>query len=203
MIDLEDIRIYLPKYLSPETEEKLFADLADFPDNIDDRMYGFEGIEDEIIYQGDGIEDLLIIHLPDKKIAEKPALILSNTCDTEVHNKRIFNSNLVYTPLIKLSKYKHMLLEKNLFTEESIESHISQIKRQRITQVFYLPSGYGVQEECIVFFDKLNSCDSRYIERSKVSDLRLFSLSQYGFYLFLYKLSIHFTRLHEGVDRKY
>lgn len=111
MIDLEDIRIYLPKYLSPETEEKLFADLTDFPNNIDDRMYGFEGIEDDVIYQGDGIEDLLIIHLPDKRIDEKSALILSNTCDTDVHNERRFNSNLIYTPLIKLSKYKRLLLD--------------------------------------------------------------------------------------------
>jgi len=30
---------------------------------------------------------------------------------------------------------------------------------------------------------------------------RLFTLSDYGFYLFLFKLSLHLTRIREGVSR--
>ena len=203
MVDLEDIRLYLPKYLSPGTEEKLLQDLSDFPENIDQRMYGFYGKEEEIVYQGDCLDQMIIINLPDTKIKKSNAVVLSNTCDNDVKNIRKFSTNLVYTPLINLNKYISLLQNSGKFSEESISGHLSEIRNQKITQIFYFPSLEGSHEEHIIFFDRICSCDNRIIDRKKVSDLRKFSLSQYGFYLFLYKLSIHFTRIHEKVDRVY
>lgn len=203
MIDLEDIRLYLPKYLSPDNEEKLLKDLIDFPENIDSRMYEFYDKQESIIYQGDCLNDMLIINLPDTKIKKSKAVILSNTCDIDKENKRKFNSNILYTPIIDLDKYRELLIANKKYKEETINSHLDEIKKQKITQIFYLPPSSDIPEERIIFFDRICSCDSRYIDRDNVSAIRLFSLSQYGFYLFLYKLSIHFTRIHEGVDRKY
>jgi hypothetical protein len=201
MIDLDDIRLYLPKYLSPETEQKLLEDLSDFPSNIDERMY--TKLESETIFQGDCIKNLLIINLPNTETRETNSIIISNTCDIDVSNKRKFSSNLIYTPLIKLEKYKELLICYNIYSETSIKNHIEDIKKQRITQIFYLPPSAKINEETIVFFDRVCSCDNRYLERSNISEIRLFSLSQYGFYLFLFKLSIHFTRMYEGIDRTY
>ncbi len=45
MISVEDIQIYLPKYLSPDSEKSLFKELKQFPENIDDRMGGHFGSE--------------------------------------------------------------------------------------------------------------------------------------------------------------
>lgn len=35
----------------------------------------------------------------------------------------------------------------------------------------------------------------------QIKQKKIFTLSNYGFYMFLVKLSIHFTRVREGVDR--
>jgi hypothetical protein len=201
MIDLDDIKLYLPKYLSPETEQKLLEDLSEFPSNIDERMY--TNLESEIIFQGDCIKNLLIISLPNTETMKTNSIIISNTCDIDVSNKRKFSSNIIYTPLIKLEKYKELLISYNIYSETSIKNHIEDIKKQRITQIFYLPPSEKINEENIVFFDRVCSCDNRYLKRSNISEIRLFSLSQYGFYLFLFKLSIHFTRMYEGIDRTY
>ena len=40
------------------------------------------------------------------------------------------------------------------------------------------------------------------IERDKINYNRIFTLSDYGAYLFLLKLSIHFTRVQDKVERK-
>ncbi len=201
MIDLDDIRLYLPKYVSPETEKKLLEDLSDFPSNIDDRMY--TNLENKIIFQGDCIKDLLIINLPDTKIKKSNSIIISNTCDVDDKNERKFSSNIIYTPLIKLEKYKNILIKNKMYSERSILDHIEDIKKQRITQIFYLPPSANITEETFIFFDRVCNCDNRYLQRTDISEIRLFSLSQYGFYLFLFKLSIHFTRMYEGIDRKY
>ncbi len=91
--------------------------------------------------------------------------------------------------------------KKNIKTTQSIKQHINTIKRQRITQIFYLPKGKHLQEESIVFLDRINSCDNRIISSEKINDIRLFTLSNYGHYIFLVKLSMHFTRIYENVDR--
>lgn len=61
-MNLNDISLYLPKYLSVESTKELLKELDSFPDNIDKRFYS--NLEDEIIYQGDGIKDLLVVKLP-------------------------------------------------------------------------------------------------------------------------------------------
>ncbi|MBN1700018.1 MAG: hypothetical protein JW881_21085 [Spirochaetales bacterium] len=203
MLDLDDIKQFLPKYLSPETEDKLFSDLSLFPSNIDDRMYSYIEKDREIIYQGDCLKGLLVLNLPDKEIRAATSLILSNTCDIDVFNKRKYSSNIVYSPIFKISKYKKLLLEKRIYTESSIEDHLNDLKKQKITQTFFLPKGQGLFEDSFIFFDRICCCNNEYIKRKNISDIRIVSLSQYGFWLLLYKLSIHFNRMCERVDRKY
>jgi len=78
---IEDLKIYLPKFLSAESDHELFAGLKDFPNNIDTRLYTNFLTESEIIYQGDGINDMLVINLPNPEIKPVPSIVLSNTCD--------------------------------------------------------------------------------------------------------------------------
>ena len=110
---------------------------------------------------------------------------------------------MVYSPVIALEKYEKLLLDNGLFSSVALQAHVGAIRRQEITQIFYLPSSSADLPESIVFLDRLCHCDSAFIHREDVSARRLFSLSQYGLYLFLYKLSIHFTRFHENIDRAY
>ena len=64
MISLEEIRKYLPKYLSADVQEDLFAELKTFPDNMDQRLYTKALDGETNIFQGDGMKDLLFVNLP-------------------------------------------------------------------------------------------------------------------------------------------
>jgi hypothetical protein len=202
MLSLEEIKIYLPKYLSPESEENLFDQLKQFPENIDDRLYTNYVLDPQLIYQGDGIEGLLVVNLPDTQIRPARGMILSNTCDVDERNKRLFPSSLVYAPIFNLEKYQKGLLASEILKDAGqIEDHIYAIKKQRITQIFYLPKGGALENESIVFLDRVNSCDNIFLSKVEIKDIRLFTLSNYGLYLFIFKLSVHFTRITEGIDR--
>ena len=203
MTEFQNFSLFLPRYLSPDTENTLLADLKNFPGNIDKRMYGFYGKSDTVIYQGDGLKRLPYINFPEPRIESLSCLVLSNTCDVDPSNQRKFGSSIVYSPVIALEKYEKLLLDNGLFSSVALQAHVGAIRRQEITQIFYLPSYSTDLPESIVFLDRLCHCDSAFIHREDVSARRLFSLSQYGLYLFLYKLSIHFTRFHENIDRAY
>ena len=152
MVSFEDLQIYLPKYLSPESEKSLFEELKHFPENIDDRLYlSSQYLEPDIIYQGDGIDGLLVVNFPDTEIKKAPGMIFSNTCDIDERNKRLFPSTLVYSAIFNLGKYREGLIESKIKDATSIEDHISLIRKQRITQIFYLPKGGALSNESVVF----------------------------------------------------
>ena len=104
MISFEDIKDYLPKYLTPESEKTLFEELKSFPENIDSRIYTNYLKDENIIFQGDGIEGLLFVNLPAERIEKVSAMILSNMCDTNPENVRLFHPNIVYSPIINLKQ---------------------------------------------------------------------------------------------------
>lgn len=197
----DEIKIYLPKYLSADNYETLIKELEDFPRNMDGRMYT-SIVEENIICQGDVLKDMPyaeIDHL-ENGIINKDCIVLSNTCDIDLNNERLFKSRIMYAPLIELSKYKRVLLAHKAGTEQQINDHINSIKEQRISQILYLPQTRTMNES-IVFLDKVLNIDNRSIDRLTLKERRLVSLSDYGFYLLLFKISVHFCRLQEHVNR--
>lgn len=201
MIDLEEIKLYLPKYLSTSSEQNLFENLSDFPKNISSRIYSTRHLSDDLIFQGDALEGLLVINLPDPTIRETKSVVLSNTCDTDLQNVRMYPSSICYSPIFNLNKYIEKLKAKKIASPQKINEFTSQIKNQRISQIFFLPKGGKLTSDSFIFFDKINSCDNNSISREGLSSKRLFSFSNYGFYLFLFKLSMHFSRIREDIDR--
>ena len=183
-------------------DHKLFEELKSFPENIDHRLYSRVLAREEIIYQGDGIDGMLVVNFPSMEIGRLCAMVISNTCDVYSENIRFFPSRIVYTPIFNLEKYKRRIIEENDAREEArIEDHIDSIKRQFVTQIFYLPKGAGLEDDSIVFLDRLNNCASDSLSAAEIKKRKIFTLSDYGFYLFLVKLSIHFTRVREKVER--
>jgi hypothetical protein len=205
MIAVDEIRKYLPKYLSTGAQDDLIRELCTFPDNIDSRMYSMSLKNEESIFQGDGVQDLLVVNFPLTQIRKVPGMILSNTCDVDSDNKRLMEMRVVYAPILNLEKYKTILfaehVQKGCKTKKSIESHLKDIRKQYISHIFYLPKGGTLRNESIVFLDRLNNCSTSMLTSEQISTQRIFSLSDYGFYLFLFKLSVHFTRIREGVCR--
>jgi len=204
MIDFEEIKKYLPQYLSSESQDKLFEDLKGFPTNLD-QFYSFSLSKNDSFYQGDGVSKLLVVDLPNPKIGELPSLIISNSCDIEPKNERFFSSRVLYAPIFKLEKYKNALILDNVknekYTINAVEDHIKNIKNQLTNQILFLPKGGQLEDDSIVFLDRINSCPIEQLNKTGNSLYKLFTLSNYGFYVFLIKLSIYFTRIREGIDR--
>lgn len=196
----ELIKQFLPKYLSPEEKLNLKNLIEDFPYNLDSRFYTSYLNGTEVIYQGDGIKKMNVIQLPKSEIKKTNCIILSNTCDIDIENSRLFASRLTYAPIIQLDKYIN-LYKTNGISADRIKSHVKSIREQEITQILYLPKSSS-HEESIVFLDRINNCSNDEIDRSDLKSRRIFTLSNYGFYVLLIKLSVSFSRIAEKVNRK-
>lgn len=197
-MNFENIDLYLPKYLSSDSLKELYSGLKDFPDNIDTRLYT-SGLDPNVIFQGDCLPNLPIVNLPDTSVKNATAVVLSNTCDIDQGNKRFFfKSQILYAPIINLKKYKEGLVSSGL-DKDKVDAHIGSLKKQEITQIFYFPKFNDELEDPLLFFDRIYNVSNDFVDREVVN--RIFSLSDYGIYLFLFKLSLHFTRIQDKVER--
>ncbi len=195
---LDDIKIYLPKYLSSEQQEKLFEQLSSFPENIDSRFYTSFLKDELVLFQGDGFKEVPYPDFENKRFPMVKGFLISNTCDSHSGNPRMFAPFLSFAPIFSLQKWQEKLLAK--FPAESVQSHLDSIRRQRVSQFFYLPSGNGADEMFVRFDCAFSIQASEGLEKKLLSE-RVFTLSNYGFYLLLLKIGIHLTRVQERVDR--
>lgn len=196
----EKIHRHLPLYLNAEDRAHLFDEIRSFPENIDSRIYSSHPeISDQIIYQGDIIKDQPLIFLPDKTIREKRVFVISNTCDIDLTNNRAMTPKIVYCPTISFEAYSR-IASSYYDSKDKLENHLRAIRKQRITSMFYLPK-HGQLHESIVLFDSPNNyrLDAKHLKSMLAN--RIITLGNYGFMLFLVKLSIHFTRIEENVNR--
>lgn len=199
---IDDIKLFLPKYLSPESYTDLIQCLRDFP-NPTSRFYTKQLDDQNIIFQGDGLPDLPVVHFEvndNISSQRKPCIVLSNTCDMDLKNPRIYSTQIVYAPIFNLNIYKQSLYSSGKFPPNKIQGHIEAIKLQGYTQIIYLPACEGM-EESFVFLDRMNNYPNAKIDREDISKKRFFCLDNYGFYLLVFKLSVHFCRMNERIDR--
>lgn len=139
-----------------------------------------------------------IYYMPCPEVKKRDCVLLSNTCDMAKDNSRKSNNIFItYAPIYSLQEFS-FAMRKSGYTQDYIDSFEASIRAQYITNIFYLPPRPGVEEECIIHFDMLNCCVPDVIKLDNGNMKRLFSLSLYGRYLFLIKLSIHFTRMGEA-----
>ena len=202
MVDFSDIKIYLPYYLTDESLQKMFEDIDKMVQTgYNNRIYTSALENEKMIFQGDGLKKMKTVFLPDEEVCESKAIVFSNSCDLNQENIRPFPSKITYSPITRLSSYIEVLKEKKI-KEKQIAEHIENIKKQRYTQILFLPQHpNGPEEDCMVFLDRINHCDNESIDRESLAKNKVFTLNNFGLYLFLLKLSIHFTRIREKIDR--
>ena len=198
---LDNIDIYLPQYLSAESYTEIKDELKKFAACGTADMYTYQLTGYNMIFQGDGISDLPYYDATTEACHHANVLVLSNTCDISQDNTRLNHINICIAPILNLQKYEKMLITKG-YKESQIIAHINDIKNQSITHIFYLPRNRNMDYDAIVCLDKICSLDRRKFPDNQVVEKRLFTLSDVGFYLFLLKLSIHFTRIREKIDRR-
>jgi hypothetical protein len=201
-VTLDDLRLYLPRYLSDDGLRALVEALNEFPDNIEKKMYSEAVRQRETIYQGDVLRKLPVGDLPRGDVRQVDSMVLSNTCDMNPENRRLFDSHVCYAPIVTIKNYDRVLRGTGLFDTDKIEQHIDAIRKQHVTQIFYLPVGGSIGEESIVFLDRISSCNRSDLGSPVDGGGKAASLSDIGLYLFVFKLSVHFTRIREGVPRE-
>lgn len=198
----EEIKRFLPQYLSSSSKKELFEQLDSFPtDGTKDTIYTSALRNDHHIFQGDGIDAVKYINFPDIRINEVKVLLLSNTCDMSVDNSRVNSCRIMYAPLLNYEKYANFIREQNPTNPTRVEDHLIALKKQYISQALYLPKGGGLEYDALVFFDQAISLPLNSDNVTEIVKKRIFTLSNFGFYLFLLKMSINFTRIQERVDR--
>jgi hypothetical protein len=190
---LEEFRRFLPMYLSQDAKEDLFKELKQFPDNIDSRLYTTVQPDEQAIFQGDGLPDVYISDLPRDRVKTAPVMVISNSCDTAPRKEGMHQGNLLYCPIMKLENYA------KAFTVS--DDLLNTIRKNKVSTMFYLPFHAKVGGEAVALMDRINNCPISDLDSTKLIENRLFTLSLYGFYLLLFKISIHLTRMREGLSR--
>ncbi|MYB00759.1 hypothetical protein F4X90_13945 [Candidatus Poribacteria bacterium] len=197
--DVERLRNQIPFYLTAKPEQKeLLHNLESLIRGTNKGYYisAARDVSDDAVLQGDGRNGLQLYSFEDGKKHEVRGIVLSNTCDISTDNERVWVPRIIFAPIVKLSAIEARFKVHQL-AEDAIKSRIKSIKNQSVTNIFYLPSGARLDEDHVVLLDDLHSMPA-----GKLSGEKLFTLSMAGFYLFSFKLSIHFCRLQENIDRR-
>jgi len=194
-ITAESIQDQIPYYLTREDKDNLVKALNNFP-HVDYYLNRYP----QDLLQGDGWTSLGVIRLEDGKRKFVKGILLSNSCDIDVANKRDLPARIIFSPIIRLSRYKELLVS-SIQDGSKIDNKIAAIKEQKVTALFYLPKGSVLDDDYVAVLDDVHtiSLDSYIVENGKQ---KLFTLSQVGFYLFLLKLSVHFCRFQENIERR-
>jgi hypothetical protein len=198
----EDIKLYLPQYLSADEQKRLREELAKFPvDGTRGTIYTNALKDADYLLQGDGIALMPYASFPDSEIKNVPAVLLSNTCDMSADNIRMNHSRIMYAPILNFDKYGEGLKAKFPEDKDKVDHHLKDIRKQHISQILFLPKGGNLAYDGIVFFDRAISVPLSEEVVNEMCKRKLYTFSNFGFYLFLLKLSIHFTRIQEKIDR--
>jgi hypothetical protein len=191
----ESIREQIPYYLTQDQKDGLTKALRDFPA---DTNYYLHAYENELL-QGDGWTKLQVRSFDTGEKKSILGIILSNTCDVAPENKRDFPAKIAFAPIIPLSAYVTLLYRSGI-NQDQVQNKVSSIREQRVTNIFFLPAGSGLQEDHIALLDDLHTMPAKIFEL-ETEKSKSFTLSLIGFYLFVLKLSVHFCRFHDKVPR--
>lgn len=194
-LTVENIREQIPYYLTQEQQAGLVKALADFPAG----MNYYTNKHEADLLQGDCWTSLQLIRFETAERKSVRGIVLSNSCDVAPENRRDTPVQLLFAPIISLDAFAAVLVKQGL-QAESIESKLKAIREQKITSIFFLPKGGSLGADYIAVLDDIHSMPAKiFLEDDARTKLGTLSLS--GFYLFLLKLSVHFCRFHENVDR--
>jgi hypothetical protein len=200
-IDNDQIANSLPHYLTAEDKAVLLKELDAISRGGAARYYlnqYSDQFEDEML-QGDGWQGFDVFQMESGKRLTVGGIVLSNSCDIDPNNKRERSPRVIFAPIEKLGAAASILKQKGL-PSDRIETQLSAIRSQRNTSCFYLPKNEILNEECMVRLDNVHSIPySLHLKNS--GRKKLFTLSNTGFYMLVFKLSVHFCRLQENVRR--
>ena len=197
--NIENIQKHIPVYLTAEERGIMFAELRAIASS--GTAAGAWSMRHEsyknTMLQGDGWHGFRLFEFKTNKPRSVKGIVLSNSCDVDADNQRDYPPRVVFAPLVELSLYRNLLEQGGA---PAVEDKIRSIKAQRVTNVFYIPAGGALKDDHVVRLDEIHSMPMA-AHNARPDRKKLFTLSNTGFYMLTFKLSVHFCRLQENVDR--
>lgn len=193
----DNIKDQIPYYLTQDQREGLVNALKEFPENTNYYLENHPVELKEAALQGDVFANLKV-NTPEGPMLKR-GLIISNSCDIDCSNDRDFPVRALFTPLVSMERFVQFLKDLGK-DKQSIASKVEAIKRQAITNIVYLPAN-AYFEESLIFLDDIHQIFTDELQDLLFEKNKLITLSQVGFYILLFKLSLHFCRFHEKVAR--
>ncbi|GAF85940.1 unnamed protein product [marine sediment metagenome] len=187
LIDKSDL--ILPQY-----KQKLKECLRSFPEHFEKWFYSPSLPED--LYQGDIFLDVPVTLIDEDGGpigGQAHVMLVSNSCDMQPSGSDCIT-------VATIIDFQNFSREKpDSFSKDRWEDYLRSLTNNHITQYLYIPSGKTLRES-IVRFDQLISINKEFILKkyNETRELRLLSLSQYGYYYFILKLTYHFSRREPG-----
>lgn len=201
-LEKDELERYFPSYLTKAGKESILSGIRAFQNKENYGLFlsGISGSPKDTILQGDICRGFSYYDFSKEGLVENIAgIVISNSCDISTENKRNLPVNVVFCPLFSLKMYQK-LLEDEGFDKNRVEGIISSIKNQNTTNILFLPESQFITQDAVVRLDMAYSISLNHL-KAKSGDYKICSLNQFGFYLLLFKLSVHFCRLHEGIER--
>lgn len=194
----EEIILRMPRYLSAQTKEELFCELARLRDDWRAFNYFWMNPDASEALQGDVWRSFIVSASDGGPAQAVQGIVLSNSCDIDPTNNPLPEQNILFAPLHSLDSYRASLRRRGK-SEQQVESEIQNIRWQMRTDALYLPAHRDALIESIAFLDEVHPNPLSHFLKNK--EQRLAALSQTGHYLFLFKLATHLCRLQENVER--
>lgn len=201
-LDVDTLRQQIPHYLTSSDRKVLLDGLKAIAsgEKVNYFLSPYNDTFKNKMLQGDGWRGFQLFNFSTGKRLSVKGIVLSNSCDIDPENSEQIPSRVIFAPLVKLEKYK-FLLQKNGITQANIKDVIDSVKAQKTYNALYLPANGPLEEEYIIRFDDIHSMPVA--AHHDIHDKeKIFTLSAIGFYMLVFKLSVHFCRLQEGVPRK-
>ena len=201
IIDADSLRQQIPYYLTAENRRVLVDELNAISSG-QKVNYILSNAHNEFVdtmLQGDGWRGFEVFSFVSGKRHSVRGIVLSNSCDVNPENRRDLATRVTFAPLVKLSAYRSMLKRSGI-DPAKIRDKIAAIKAQRTNSIFFLPAGGSLKADYLIRFDEVQSMPLEAHEKCGNRE-KLFTLSDTGFYMLIFKLSIHFCRLQEDVKR--
>lgn len=198
----ESLQQQIPYYLTAEDRQVLVDELRAIS-NGGTASYFLSSFRDSFkgdMLQGDGWRGFQLFRFDTGELCSVQALVMSNSCDIDPGHTRDIPARVIFAPLVKLAAYERALRASGIDAHK-VDEKLASIRAQKVTNVFFLPAGDPVTEDHVVKLDDVHSMPVAAHVGAKDRH-KLFTLSNAGFYMLVLKLSVHFCRLQEKVNRK-
>lgn len=141
--------------------------------------------------QGDLLKDFPTVILDEQcsaRTADFTVMILNNTCD--LPDDRL--DAITAVPIVDFEQF--LRAESGERSEASLQNYASSIRKNEITELFYLPPFLGFPSGGLALLHLACSVSNALYHRALQEGRRVASFTQVGFYFLLIKLTNHIAR---------